>query len=141
MCVCVCVCVCERVRRLCGSAPNPNPKNVAYAANVIKSYFNAEVCLKCMPRSLQACAEKHGWMTVDRVWVTLLAVKSYEDLGHKWVINPWDEDYDEYDVKMKAWNFLDMVGGWKGGGGASRTAAWILYIYIDIYIYICFQTL
>jgi hypothetical protein len=91
------------------SALNPSASASAADARVIKSYFNAEVVLRCMPRSLQACAGKHGWGTVDRVWSTLLAVAAYEDLGHKWVINPWDEDFAEYDMQMKAWNFLDMT--------------------------------
>lgn len=38
----------------------------------------------------RACAKKHGWKKIDRVWCTVLAVNAYQELGHKWVINPWD---------------------------------------------------
>jgi hypothetical protein len=62
-----------------------------------------------MPRSLQACAGKHGWRKIDRVWCTLLAIKRYEDTGHRWVLNPWDDQHAEYDLKAVAWSFLDTA--------------------------------
>lgn len=86
-----------------------NPNGGADSKPIIKSYFSSDALLRCMPRSLQACAANHGWSVVDRVWCTLLAVKAYEELGHKWVINPWDDEYYEYDMLVKAWSFLDMT--------------------------------
>jgi len=87
----------------------PDPMGKPGSPPVVKSYFNAEVVLECMPRSLQACAAKHGWRKIDRVWCTLLAVNAYDEMGNKWIINPWDLEYEEYDVYRKAWSFLDVA--------------------------------
>ena len=87
----------------------PSSANAFCERPIIKSYFTAETMLGCMPRSLQACAARHGWALVDKVWCTLLAVSTYEDIGHRWVVNPWDEDYVEFDIGLKAWSFLDVA--------------------------------
>jgi hypothetical protein len=75
---------------------------------VIKSYYDAETLLECCPPALMACSSKLGWITVDSIWCTLLAIEGCKQNGLAWVLNPWDDMYHEFDILQCGWTWMEQ---------------------------------
>ena len=81
--------------------PSVSPRPVA------KCYYVAEELLRACPDALAACAPRLGWFVVDRMWVSLLAMEGCKQSGLKWVLNPWDDVYREFDILQRGWAWIE----------------------------------
>jgi hypothetical protein len=75
---------------------------------VIKSYYDADTLLRCCPPALMACSSRLGWITVDSIWCTLLAIEGCNQNGLKWVLNPWDDIFNEFDILQCGWTYVEQ---------------------------------
>ena len=63
----------------------------------------------CHYIEVKRLAPSIGWVQVDKLWCTLLACNGYLELGHKWMVNPWDQHFHEYDIAGLAWDWISNI--------------------------------
>ena len=70
--------------------------------------FEAEALRECCPASLRAAAEAAtaGQVDADDVWATLLAMAAYARVGHRWIVNPWEPRFAEYEIIDHGWEYV-----------------------------------
>jgi hypothetical protein len=69
----------------------------------IKAYYNADELLRRCPPGLAAAAGRVGWVTIDMIWCTLLAMEGCKQNGLDWVLNPWDDIFHEFAITQCGW--------------------------------------
>jgi len=69
----------------------------------IKAYYNADELLQQCPPALAAAAGRVGWVTIDMIWCTLLAMEGCKQNGMDWVLNPWDDIFHEFAITQCGW--------------------------------------
>ena len=75
-------------------------------APTLKSHHDAAVLTRGVPLELAKAARDVGWRRVERTWCTLLALAACEIYELGWVVNPWDESFEPYDIAQHGWTFV-----------------------------------
>ena len=102
--------------RLSGS--NDSVEDLDLKKLSVHRYYDAEVALNACPDELCALTKsdpsnrsldsepKLNWRAVERIWCTLLAMRGCSHYGLTWVLNPWDDEFAEYDINQRGWAYL-----------------------------------
>ena len=75
-------------------------------APTLKTHHDAAVLTRSVPVELAKAARDVGWSRVERTWCTLLALAACEIYELGWVVNPWDESFEPYDIAQHGWTFV-----------------------------------